>query len=116
MMDIDEMMMITGLQTITNNVKMHRVDDSMSTYSMVYLSRDNPSKEWSQHIQLPFIDPPQIVQFFYWYDNKQKGDIIRIGVRNGDEDGQSVTNMVLPFLWSDWINPSGMRIHELNTT
>ena len=29
MMDIDEMMMITGLQTITNNVKMHRVDDSM---------------------------------------------------------------------------------------
>ena len=45
MMDIDEMMMITGLQTITNNVKMHTLDDSMSTYSMVYVSRDNSSKE-----------------------------------------------------------------------
>ena len=60
MIDIGEMMMMmmTGLQTTTNNVKMNRVDDSMSTYSMVYVSRDNPSKEWSQHIQLPFIDPP----------------------------------------------------------
>ena len=45
MMDIGEMMMITGLQTTTSNVKMHGVDDSMSTYSMVYVSRDNPSKE-----------------------------------------------------------------------
>ena len=47
MIDIGEMMMmmITGLQTTTNNVKMNRVDDSMSTYSMVYVSRDNSSKE-----------------------------------------------------------------------
>ena len=29
MIDIGEMMMITGLQTTTNNVKMNRVDDSM---------------------------------------------------------------------------------------
>ena len=58
MMDIDEMMMITGLQTITKNVKINTLDDSMWRYWMVYVSRDNPFKEWSQHIQLPFIDPP----------------------------------------------------------
>ena len=95
---------------------MHTLDDSLSTYWMVYVSKIIPPKNDLNTYNFDSLILPQIVQFFLWYDNKQTGDIIRIGVRNGDEDGESVTNMVLPFLWPDWINPWGIRIHELNTT
>ena len=39
---MSEMVLISGLQTITTNVKMYILNDSKSTYLIVCVNRDNP--------------------------------------------------------------------------
>lgn len=56
----------------------------------------------------------EIIELLFWYDKKQRGDMMGIGVRNGDDNGESVRKMVLGSVWWDWMNGWGMRMDEVN--